>query len=405
MKVVPGMPPKKLVIVSSHPIQYHAPWFRALANSSEIDFQVWFCHKATPKEQAAAGFGVEFDWDVSLLEGYSHRFLKNVAARPSVNSYSGLDTPEVEGLIASARPDSVIVNGWHYKSAWQTMRACWRTHTPVMARSDSHLRTKRSAGRRTVKWPYYRWFIPKLDACLAVGKWSSEYFLHYGARPEKIFIVPHVVDTDYFQGESERLAPQRLKLRSRWGLTGDSRVFLFAGKFIEKKRPQDFVKAVALAASRDPRVAALMVGDGPLRTACEEKVRNERLPISFTGFLNQSEIVAAYVSADALVLPSDGGETWGLVVNEAMACGRPCFVSDHVGCGPDLIASNETGAVFPLGDIDALVSLLSDFARDESKQAEMRRGVARGIDKYAGAAALAGTLEALNSIQRSNKGR
>jgi glycosyltransferase involved in cell wall biosynthesis len=238
-----------------------------------------------------------------------------------------------------------------------------------------------------------------------VGTWSREYFLHYGAPPERIFTVPHMVDSDYFVRESARLLPRREELRKNWGLNKDAAVFLFAGKFIDKKRPIDFLKAINKAAKRNAQVSGLMVGDGPLRQACEKQVRSENLPVAFTGFLNQSEIIAAYVAADALVLPSDGGETWGLVVNEAMACGLPCFVSDHVGCSPDLIASNETGAVFPLGDSDALASLLSDFASDEDKQAEMRRGVARGLDKYAGAAALAGTLEALNSIQGSKKRR
>jgi glycosyltransferase involved in cell wall biosynthesis len=394
---------KRLAVLTTHPIQYHGSWFRKLASQPELNVEVFYCHKATPKEQAEAGFGVEFDWDVSLLEGYPYRFLQNVSRRPGIARFGGLDTPEVKDIITREQFDAVIINGWHYKSAWQAMRACWRTRTPVMVRSDSHLNTERSTEKRITKWPLYRWFIPKLDACLAVGSWSRDYFLHYGARPERIFTVPHMVDSDYFARESTRLLPRRVELRQNWGLDKDATVFLFAGKFIEKKRPMDFLKAISHAAKRGAQVSGLMVGDGPLRRACEEKVRSESLPIAFTGFLNQSKIVTAYITADALVLPSDGGETWGLVVNEAMACGLPCFVSDHVGCSPDLITSNETGAVFPLGNSEALGMLLSDFAGDKSKQAEMRRRVARGTDKYSGAAALAGTLEALNSIHGLNR--
>ena len=397
--------PQRLGILTTHPIQYQAPWFRTLAAEGGIDLQVWFCHKATAREQAAAGFGVAFDWDRSLLDGYSYRFLKNVSSRPGVGSYKGLDTPELDELIVNLRPDAMIVNGWHYKSAWQAMRACWRTGTPVMVRSDSHLNTERSMAKKVTKWPLYRGFIPRLDACLAVGSWSRDYFLHYGANPERIFKVPHVVDSDYFVRESVRLLPRRSELRHNWGLDKDATVFLFAGKFIEKKRPMDFLNAIKHAVKGGAKISGLMVGDGPLRYDCEYKVRSESLPISFTGFLNQSRIVAAYVAADALVLPSDGGETWGLVVNEAMACGLPCLVSDHVGCSPDLIIPEETGAVFPLGNCDKLALLLSDFAGDESKQAEMRWHVACGPDKYSSEAALAGTLEALNSIDGLNKRR
>ena len=390
----------RLSVLTTHPIQYHASWFRALARQPEIDLKVWYCHKATPREQAAAGFGVEFDWDVSLLDGYESEFLANVAADAGVSSFNGLDTPGIKEIIDRERYDALIINGWHYKSAWQAMRACWKTKTPVMARSDSHLHTERNAVKRMTKWPLYRWFIPKLDACLAVGKWSREYFLHYGASPERTFIVPHAVDNDYFSHEAERLLPQRSSIRANWGLGSDSTVFLFAGKFIEKKRPIDFVRAVARANQLGSRVAGLMVGDGPLRESCERLVKSEQLPVRFAGFLNQSSMSSAYVAADALVLPSDGGETWGLVVNEAMVCGLPCFVSDYVGCGPDMILPQKTGRLFPLGDIETLAALLREFAKEESQRGEMSRQAKERANAYSTATAVERTLEALQSVSR-----
>ena len=80
-------------------------------------------------------------------------------------------------------------------------------------------------------------------------------------------------------------------------------------------------------------------------------------PASFAGFLNQTEISSAYVAADCLVLPSDFGETWGLVANEAMASGLPCVISDHCGCAEDLgiITPNQK---FPCGDTTALTDRL-----------------------------------------------
>ena len=344
----------RLAILTTHPIQYHAAWFRSLASQPSVELDVLFCHNATPQEQAQAGFGVEFDWDVSLLDGYSHRFLDNVAQNPTIGTFRGLDTPELFSLINQKKFDVVMVNGWHYKSAWQAMRACWQARVPVMVRSDSHLHTERPLVKRVSKWPLYRWFISKLDACLPVGRWSRDYFLHYGARPDRLHTVQHAVDTEFFFAESERLSPLRIDLRRRWGLSPDKNVFVFAGKFINKKRPLDFVEGIGKAARMSESVAGLMVGDGPLRSQCEEIVRNDKLPIQFAGFLNQSEIAAAYVAADALILPSDGGETWGLVVNEAMACGRPCIVSDHVGAGPDMIVPNQTGSIFRLGDTSDL---------------------------------------------------
>src|SRR5258706_5045690 len=99
---------RRIAVITSHPIQYQAPWFRALAAHSDLDIQVYFCHKATRKEQALAGFGVEFDWDIPLTDGYSYQFLKNVAARPSIRTFNGLDVPEIWQIVAREKYDAMI---------------------------------------------------------------------------------------------------------------------------------------------------------------------------------------------------------------------------------------------------------------------------------------------------------
>jgi len=375
-----------------------------MAACSDLELEVWFCHRATPSEQANAGFGVAFDWDIPLTEGYRHRFLRNAAGRPSLSAFSGLDTPELRSMIGGGRFDAVIVNGWHYKSAWQAIRACWATKTPVMMRGDSHLRSPRNPVKRLVKRPLYRWFVPKFGACLAAGKWSADYFHHYGALREKIFLVPHVIDGDRFLVECSRLQPRRGELRRAWNLSEDAVVFLFAGKFIGKKRPLDFVRAVDRAVRVGARIEGLMVGDGPLRRECERIAKEGGVPIRFAGFLNQTQIVSSYVASDVLVLPSDGGETWGLVVNEAMVCGRPCIVSDRVGCGPDLVTSGETGFLFPLGDVECLANLMKQCAEDEPALAYMGVCARSRVAQYSTSVAVEGVLRAVEAVKANPGG-
>jgi glycosyltransferase involved in cell wall biosynthesis len=387
----------RIAVVTTHPIQYQAPWFRAMASHPQIDLEVFFCHRATPREQADAGFGVEFDWDVPLLEGYQHRFLKNVATNASVGHFAGLDTPEIRDVIGEKRFDAVINCGWHRKSYWQSIRACWKTGTPVMVRSDSHLHTERSMLKEAVKLPAYRMFIPRMDACLAVGRWARDYYLHYGARSERIFLVPHSIDELWFRENARRWMPCRAQLRGGWNLPANAVAFLWAAKFIPKKRPIDFLKALDTAARAGARVHGLMVGDGPLRAACEAYAGEHAVPVSFAGFLNQSEMVKSYVAADALVLPSDGGETWGLVVNEAMVCGRPCIVSDKVGCGPDLVTP-ETGAIYPLGDLARLSELMAGFAADPLRLRSMGEAAAKKVAEYSTDVAVRGVLEAVHAV-------
>jgi len=126
--------------------------------------------------------------------------------------------------------------------------------------------------------------------------------------------------------------------------------------------------------------------------------KNNGLPVSFTGFLNQTEIAQAYVAGDCLVLPSDYGETWGLVVNEAMVCGLPAIVSDRVGCGPDLVEEGITGSIFPFGDVDALAKKMIDLASDSRKAEEMgQRAKQLVLQNYSVEKAVEGTMKAIEA--------
>jgi glycosyltransferase involved in cell wall biosynthesis len=207
-------------------------------------------------------------------------------------------------------------------------------------------------------------------------------------------LVPHAIDSRRFQTEAECLEPQRPELRKEKDLDENAIVFMFSGKFIPKKRPMDFVCAIERAVRRNSRIQGLMVGDGPQRAGCEDLVRMRSAPIRFTGFLNQSQITKAYVASDALVLPSDG-ETWGLVVNEAMACARPCIVSDRVGCGPDLVIPQETGAIFPRGDVDALANSMLELAGNPERMISMGLEARSRLRNYSVEMAVDGIIQSL----------
>jgi glycosyltransferase involved in cell wall biosynthesis len=433
----PVVPPTRLAILATHPIQYYAPWFRHLA--TVFDLEVLYMHRQDPAGQSAAGFDVEFEWDVPLLEGYRYRWLKNVSRKPGLQTFGGCDTPEIADIIRGQRDDrttpimdreqadnetsplvsspvvsgqlsrgqrrfdALLVPGWNKKSFIQGIRAAWRNKVPVLARGDSQLTTERSLLKRAIKFLPYRWFLPRIDAHLYVGKRNREYLLHYGVQERQLFFSPHFVDNEFFRARAEKLKPERAEIRENWGIAPDAFVPLFVGKFIPRKRPLDLVKAAQLLLSSSSKLQApssllaklhlLFVGSGELGTelrancnvvfdANQSVVRSPvvsgpvpvvsgRSPIaSFTGFLNQTEIPKAYVAADVLVLPSCH-ETWGLVVNEAMACGIPAIVSDVTGCAPDLIDVDVTGWTFPMSDVTGLAQRIAHFRRCNSQ--DLRR--------------------------------
>jgi len=387
----------KMGILATHPIQYLSPWYRALAAHPEVDLMVYYAHQQTPQGQANAGFGVPFEWDRPLLDGYPHQFLKNTARRPGTDNFFGCDTPEIADRISRERFDAFLVSGWHVRSFWQAMKSCWKTKTPLLVRGDSQLVTARSGFKRLAKYPFYRWFIPRFDAYLIVGRRAKDYFLHYGASENRMFSVPHFVDNRFFAEASSAFRRDRPLIRREWGLPPEAVVFLFAGKLVARKRPMDFLHALRQAAASCPGVYGLVAGDGPLRSEMESYVRAYGLPIRFSGFLNQSVVSKAYAASDALVLPSDGSETWGLVVNEAMACGLPAFVSHEVGCGPDLVDSGRTGDIFQRGDSAALGEILKREAVRPEHLREMGRAARERLEAHSVEKAVDGTLEAIQA--------
>jgi glycosyltransferase involved in cell wall biosynthesis len=392
----------RLGILATHPIQYYVPWYRQLTRYAEVD--VFFAHRQSPREQGLAGFGVPFDWDVPMLEGYNWRFLSNQARRPNVSTFFGCDTPEIDDVIRDGEYDAFIVQGWYTRSYVQAVIASRRLKVPILIRGDSQLVTPRTKLWRMMKRPAYEWLLAFFDACLYVGKRNREYYEHYGVSPDRLFFAPHAVDNEYFASRAATLQPRRAEMRGALELDEHATVFLFAGKLIEKKRPSDFVRALQLARRENERICGLMVGDGPLMPELKAFCERERLPIRFLGFRNQSEIAEAYVISDAIVLPSDGRETWGLVVNEAMACGAAAIVSDTVGCGPDLVHEGITGNSYPLGDVSALAGHMIAWARDRERLFAAGRSAAELIARYSIAAAAEGTLAAVRQLSSGRTG-
>jgi glycosyltransferase involved in cell wall biosynthesis len=391
----------RLAVVASHPVQYQAPWYRAL--SARLDLRVFFAHRATAADQARAGFGVEFEWDTPLLEGYRFDWLENVARSPGVDRFLGCDTPGVRAALGDGDFDAVLVNGWHLRCYWQAVAAAKRFGMPVMVRGDSQLETPRGAFCKLVKRAVYPSMLRRFDTCLAVGRRSAEYYRSYGVPEERIVRSPHCVDNAFFHRAAEVARQAPASPRSGLGIPDDAVVFLFAGKLVEKKRPLDFLRALDLAGGRCPGVWGIVVGDGALKPDVDAHLARHGTRAVAAGFLNQPQLARTYAAADVLVLPSSGGETWGLVVNEAMAAGVTAIVSDQVGCAPDLIVEGKTGFTYPCGDVDALAGRMSLLAGAADLRRAMRRQAQAHVGSYSPEAAAAGVVCAMERLAHRSR--
>jgi glycosyltransferase involved in cell wall biosynthesis len=384
----------RLAVVTSHPIQYQAPWFRALAE--RVDLHVFFCHRQDDKGQADAGYGASFEWDVPLLEGYGHTWLENVSKNPNVFSFSGCDTPEIGRRLAEGRFDACVVNGGYLKSYVQALLACRRLRLPVFLRGDSQRPTDRPLLTRALKYPLYRALLNSVDGHLYVGEANRRYLAHYGVPSSKLWFVPHSVDDRWFRDASDRARTERhdAALRQRYGIGDQTRIALFVGRLVEKKRAADFVRAIA-AIRRPQNVVGLIVGSGPLQQELAALSDRVDAGVVFAGFANQTALPAFYAAAHVLVLPSDAGETWGLVANEALACGTPIVVSDRAGCALDL-AGPHTGRVFRCGDTAALERAIVEMAHERTESPDAVAQATRTLSaRYGSVAAAQATAAAV----------
>lgn len=384
----------RVAVVASHPVQYQAPWFRALAE--RCDLHVFFAHRQSAEDQARAGYGVAFDWDVDVLGGYAHSFLVNCAARPGVYEFRGCDTPGVGERLTAGRFDVCIVCGWHVLSYWQTVWACRRRGIPVLVRGDSQLGTRRGAVKRAGKRALYPWMLRAFDGFLSPGQRHREYLRHYAVPDARIHRVPHFVDVERFRRGAA--AADRAALRRDLGVDDGQRVVLFVGRLVAFKRPLDAIEAVARLGDEARGIVVAVAGAGPLADAMVKRADELGVRVAMLGFRNQAELPGLYAAADVLVLPSDANETWGLVVNEAMACGLPVVVSDAVGCAPDLVDDGATGYRYACGSVAALaVALGRALALADSPQ--RRATLAAKMAAHTPERAAQGTLAALRAAR------
>ncbi|MGI8808085.1 MAG: glycosyltransferase family 4 protein [Acidimicrobiales bacterium] len=335
----------RLGFVVSHPIQYHAPLFRRLDRSDIIDLEVLFLSRHGVEESYDAGFDAKIAYDVPLLDGFRHRFVPNWSPVPSPGSPLGLVNPGLAHVISRDRFDVLLVHGYAQLSCWLTFAAASARRLPYLLRGESRMdhEVQLGSARRRAKQALLRPLVRHAAGCLAIGSGNREFYLAYGARPERVSFAPYSVDNEAFAASGDVGRATRTERLLSLGLDPLLPVVLFAGKLQPWKRPLDLVDA---ATCMERQANFVFVGDGPLRSDLQD--RTAGLPHArVVGFVNQREIGQWYGMADVFVLPS-ATEPWGLAVNEAMASGAVPVVSDAVGCADDLV-DDATGAVVPVG--------------------------------------------------------
>jgi len=185
---------------------------------------------------------------------------------------------------------------------------------------------------------------------------ATEAVARYGAKAHHI---PWPVDTDIF-------CPGPDGKR-----TGTTRV-LFIGELAEIKGIHVIMDVIT--SGRCPDTTFVFVGRGALQGQIES-LRERGFPVEYLGYIRDAREVASVIrSCDMLVLPSvrlgKQEEVLGMVLIEAMACGRPVIASDLVG-PREIVEDGEDGLLVPQGDPAALAAAIRVLAADPAQRGEL----------------------------------
>jgi len=395
---------RRIAFVVSHPIQYLVPLYRRLAGRDDTEVKVFFTWHAGERAVDDPGFGRPIAWDIPLADGYDFELVPNVAPDPGTQKFLGLRNPMLLDRVASWQPDIVHINGWAWLSHLQLLFALKKRGVPTLFFGDSHLLDGKAGGprwwiksavlRRVYSWP---------SACLYAGSANRAYFETFGVPPQRLYPCPHAIDVGRFAEPAAQREEEAARWRSELGIAADRKVLLYAGKFEPKKRPTDLMQAFARLP--DPSLMLVMVGSGELQAEIDAIAAADPARFRILPFQNQSRMPVVYRLGDIFVLPSAFGESWGLAVNEALACGRPVIVSDRVGCAPDVIDPS-CGRIFPWNDWGEFGRAVAAMFGDPGKMRDMRRAAgerARAFDVGVAETALVAAVDSI--FQQTGRAR
>lgn len=383
----------RVAIVASHVIQYQDPFFRLLAASEDVDLTVLYCSRAGAEVYRDADMRTTLRWDIEMLEGYEHRFLRNFGWN---DGYTRAINPGVVPAILFGNYDAVIFFlGWGTITSLLGMTACRMSGTPYFLYGDSSfpppVRSKMDALRAGI----LRLIFGSASGFMVSGMLNADYYRHYGGDPHRFFLLPWAIDNERFITDSAFEPGEREAMREKAGIRPDELAIVFSAKLVARKDPMTLLRAVDAMRNRN-RAAVIILGDGELREELEAFAKERNLHVHFAGFINQMDLPKHYAIGDVFVLPSSY-EPRGAVINEAMACGLPVIVTDRCGSIGDIVLEGENAFIYPAGDAAALARYLDTLVDNpelREAMAERSRDIIATWDYECG---VEGVLEALRA--------
>lgn len=370
---------RRVIILTELIAPYRIPVFNELALRSDIDLHVIFLSHTDSSIRQWRVYEDEIRFSYKVLPYWRKRIGKH-----NVLLNRGL----VSELNASC-PDVIICGGYNYLCSWQALRWAQRNHVPFLLWSESTGSDHRN--RHSLVELLKRNFVASCNGFVVPGQSAREYLMQLGISVDQIFVAPNAVDTALFSRLQTEQTDLHARMRAHLGVP--TRYFLFVGRLIRAKGVFDLLEAYAqLPVALRQQVGLVFAGDGPERGRLESLAR-EVCPgmVHFAGFVHREDLAAYYTLAECFVFPTHT-DVWGLVMNEAMACGLPVICTRVAGCAPDLVQGN--GRLIGARNISELIAAMEEIAMDPALRARMAHESRRLVQAFSPANCAAGLARA-----------
>ena len=332
----------RVLFVTNYCAPYRTPLFERLSTIYDIEFVFW----RNGRERGWDKFG---DFHYTDLRDSKIRFLSRLLKNDydlviSNFLYNRDIQPFLVFLISKLLRKPVIV--WIEEWYWP-----------------------RTLARKLFR-PLIKAMLLNYNAYIVPGSRAEMYVLSFGASKNPIFIAPNASRVRIkSKGTVERL-------ENKFNI-GSKKVILFLGRLLKWKGAHVLIKAFSKL-EKEGYNAVLLIGGRSqdlkeeLESLCKELGTKK---IKFIGRVNEDEKASLFLLCDCFVLPSietpSYCEAWGLVLNEAMSCGKPVIATDAVGAAPDLIYDGVNGFIVRNADVSSLYESIRKIISDQKLASRM----------------------------------
>jgi glycosyltransferase involved in cell wall biosynthesis len=346
-----GTGPVRLTIVLPEPTPYRTGMLDRLAERPDLDLTVVYAAAAVQQR----AWGVDVHHRAVLLDG------RRVPGAARVLRHDYPLSLGILGALREADPEVVVVSGWSTFASQATIAWCRRHGVPYVLLVESNERDARPGWRRTVKSAVVPTVVGAAAEVLVVGSLARESMRARGVPDDRITVVANTVDVARLAEAADALAPRRDTLRAELGIAADDVVVLSVARLAPEKGLDTLVSAAAVAG--EPCLVIALAGSGPERERLAALAAELGARLALLPDIPWERIVERYAVADVFTLLSRH-EPWGVVVNEAAACGLPLVLSDRVGAAFDLLEDGRNGRLVPVDHVAAAAEALRELAAD-----------------------------------------